>query len=179
MKRSIFLLLPVLAGCVPLSPVIQPPAVVKPVVTNTVPAVKPLPFPGLQKLTARATPAFMLPPPPAPPTGVGPEAPPPPDSAVPLAVISKPVAGPYMLVQWLARPVNYSLDVSTDLTAWRSLGSIVDTNFVTAPGQALISTNFFPSGQAVVFTNGDPVVIFLDYAIDAPMKFYRIREVRP
>ena len=85
-----------------------------------------------------------------------------------------------MVVQWMVRPLSYSIDVSTNLTtSWRSLGINVTTNFVPASGQVLVATNLFPSGQAVMFTNGNPAVVFVDYDIAYPMKFYRIREVQP
>lgn len=107
---------------------------------------------------------------------------PPPTNSVPAKaqVLATATLGTnYFQIQWLARPVSYSLDVSTNLTIWRSLGVSVTTNFTPELGQALIQTNLWPSGQAVVFTNGTPVIVFIDYDIDCPMKFYRLREIQP
>lgn len=84
-----------------------------------------------------------------------------------------------VMVQWMVRPLNYSIDVTTNFNSWRSLGTNATAVFVPAPFQVLVQTNFFPSGKAVMFTNGYPATVFLDYDIDSSMKFYRLREVQP
>ena len=165
MKITHLIPLVLLAGCVSRPPVFTAPKIAK----------MPPPLPMMALAAARVRPMVVTPDGPAPSTNQ-----PPAPQITGTGTIANLATNNCMMIQWSMRPFNYSIDTSTNLlSSWRSLGTSLSTTNDLAPGQVVLHTNIFPSGLAVAFTNGTPAVIFLDYDIAYPMKFYRIREIQP